>query len=337
MKQLILRKPHDLRVEHVPEPEPVDGEVLVRVSSVGICGSDLHAYTGEHPFVIYPVVPGHEMSGTIESVGGSVSSDLVGAAVCVEPSFVCGACLQCLSGRYNICSNLKVMGFQAPGCMCEAVCVPVDQVFLLPPNVETRTGALVEPLAVAVHAFERSGARSGDTVLVTGAGVIGTMVMRVARAEGCHVVCVEPDAGRRRRASKAGVELVFDGSATADGIVASIGSAPVAVFECSGAPGAIDLAVRSARRGSVVVIVGVVSEPAPVPLELVQDREIELRGTLMYMAEDFDRAIGMLASEDIFTGDVITNVVSLDEAEAGYMLLLDGEADVMKVVVEPGG
>jgi len=131
LKRALLKGPRDLVVEEVTDPAAGPGEVLVRVSACDICRSDVHTYTGIHPFVIYPVVPGHEFSGTIESVGAGVETELVGARVSVEPSFYCGVCRQCLSGRDNICANLRVIGFQAPGAMCELLTVPANRIHLL--------------------------------------------------------------------------------------------------------------------------------------------------------------------------------------------------------------
>lgn len=133
MKRAVLSVPGELRVETATDPAPGPGEALVEVAACGIFGSDLHSYNGEHPLVIYPVTPGHEFSGTVVAAGEGVATDLVGRAVCVEPSLYCSSCPQCASGRYNICGNLKVMGFQAPGAMCELIAVPSHRLHVLPP------------------------------------------------------------------------------------------------------------------------------------------------------------------------------------------------------------
>ena len=337
MRQVFLEAPGKLDIRNVVEPDPGPEDVVIRVRAVGICGSDVHVFAGQHPFVQYPVVPGHEFSGTIESTGSSVSTDLVGRSACVEPSFVCGRCGQCLSGRYNICSELRVMGFQAPGAMCEAVAVPLAKVHLLPGRMDFRTGALVEPAAVAVHAFRRSSAKSGDVVLVIGAGVIGTMVMQVALGEGCRVACVEADPERLKRAARAGAEMTFDAQVTPEAIRDATDGALSAIFECVGLPETIQLAVDSAPRGSTVVAAGVFSEAVPIPMPIVQDGEIDIKGTLMYTGEDFRRAIELLARGAIRPADFITHVVGLEQVERGYRLLLDRSVQTMKVLVEPGG
>ncbi|MHB8896577.1 MAG: zinc-dependent alcohol dehydrogenase, partial [Candidatus Geothermincolia bacterium] len=170
MLRAMLHGPGNLVLDQAPEPVPGTGDVLVEVSACGICGSDLHSFRGEHPLVIYPVTPGHEFSGVVVAAGAGVEPDVVGSRVCVEPSLYCGGCPRCRSGRYNICDNLKVMGFQAPGAMCGLVAVPAHRLHPLPDGVDLLSGALAEPAAVGVHAVARSGVKGGERVLVVGAG-----------------------------------------------------------------------------------------------------------------------------------------------------------------------
>lgn len=148
MRRAVLDGPGEMRIETCAEPEARPGEALVDVMRCGICGSDIHSYLGRHPLVIYPVTPGHEFSGVVAGVGEGVDEGMVGTRVCVEPSLTCGRCPQCISGRYNICEDLKVMGFQAPGAFCGRVAVPAEKLHVLPAEVPFEAGALAEPLAV---------------------------------------------------------------------------------------------------------------------------------------------------------------------------------------------
>jgi len=339
LKRAVLEAPGRLVVVTDERPTAGPGQVVVEVASCGICGSDLHAFNGEHPLVIYPVTPGHEFSGTIAETGEGVDPGLAGRQVCVEPSLFCGGCLQCLSGRYNICSSLRVMGFQAPGAMCEFISVPRDRLHFLPPGVGLVDGALAEPAAVGVHAVSRSGIGSGDNVLIVGAGVIGLMVLKVAQALGCEAVVVESTPERALRAVDFGAVRAVSFDQLGQG---EVPSAPgdgsfAAVFECVGRPETIDLALRAAPRGGTIIVVGVPPGPVPVPVPLIQDGELEVRGTLMYRGEDFERALELLESGAIKPDGFVTHHVSLDEVESGYRLMSDPGAKALKVLVDIGG
>lgn len=332
MKRVLLNGPGSLSLEVDDKPGPGPGEVLIQVAACGICGSDLHAYGGEHPLVIYPVTPGHEFSGTVIGVGDGVEPDLAGTKVCVEPSLFCGRCPRCLSGRYNICDELKVLGFQVPGAMCERIAVPAHRVHLLPDGVGFDAGALAEPAAVGVHALSRAGISGGSTILVVGAGVIGLMVLKAAKDQGCRTIVVEGTPERVRRALDFGAD-----EAHAFDEFEPIGATYDAVFECVGRPETIDLAVRAAPRGGTVVIVGVPPGPVPVPMALVQDGELDVKGTLMYMGEDFERALALIGGGAIRAEDFITHRVPLDEVERGYGLAADPAIPTLKVLLELRG
>ncbi|MFH1150842.1 MAG: alcohol dehydrogenase catalytic domain-containing protein [Actinomycetota bacterium] len=338
MRSLVLLGPRSLALEETGVPEAAPGEVVVRVASCGICGSDVHSYAGRHPFVIYPVVQGHEFSGTVESVGEGVSEDLLGGRVVVEPSLACGRCRQCLSGRYNICTGLRVMGFQAPGAMCEYIAVPEERLHPLPDRVSLTEGALVEPCAVAVHAFARSGVSPGEAIAVIGAGVIGSMIIKVAKACGCTVVALESDEGRAQRAAGMGADAALvSATVSADDVAGVAGGEVAAVFECVGDGRTLARAIEIAPRGSTVVVVGVFAGPVPVEAALIQDGELDLKGTLMYRGEDFRRAIDLMSDRALDVSGFVSRSVSLEGVEEAYRLLLEPASDLMKVIVEPGG
>lgn len=339
MKCLVLKKPGELVVEEAPRPEPGPGEVLLRVGAVGICGSDVHSYLGQHPFVRYPVIPGHEFAGEIMATGDGVDGALAGRHACVEPSLNCGECGPCRTGRYNICENLRVMGFQAPGAMCEMVTVPAVKLHLLPPGVDIMGGALAEPAAVGVHAVKRGDVSPGEAALVIGGGVIGLMVLKALISLDCAVVVLEADPGRAKRALDFGAEaaLVSTDDAARHIRQALGGATPDVVFECVGRPETAGEAIRLAPRGSTVVVAGVFPGPVPIPLSLVQDGEIDIRGTLMYMSDDFEKALELIATGAVSAADFVTHTVGLEEAGRGYRLLTDPEIPTLKVIVDLQG
>ena len=336
MKRAMLRGPGDLTVEECVKPEPGPGEVIVRVAACGICGSDLHSFKGEHPLVIYPVTPGHEFAGTVSATGEGVDPGLEGSLACVEPSLFCGQCPQCRSGRYNICDSLRVMGFQAPGAMCEYVAVPAHRLHMLPGDADLLAGALAEPAAVGVHAVARSDLKSGEKALVIGAGVIGLMVLKAALARGCEVVVVEENAERAARAAGFGAADSFVFSEVDVAALSEVGGREdfSAVFECVGKADTIDLAVRVAPRGGTVVTTGVPAGPVPVAMPLVQDGELDIRGTLMYMGEDYERALEMIAAGSIKASDFVTHTFSLDDIVKGYGVMAAAQPATLKVMIE---
>lgn len=330
----MLKKPGEIEILEIPEPEPLKDEVLIRVHTCGICGSDVHAFAGKHPFVKYPVVFGHEFSGTIEKAGDSVLGVSPGTAVCVEPSLFCGKCPRCKSGRYNICDNLRVMGFQAPGAMCEYVSVPAHRVHVLPPGISLRHAALTEPAAVAAHALSRIESKSG-WILVIGGGVIGLMLLSIAKAFGFHVVLVEANPSKAERARTFGADEVFAFPNNGEDLSPKRkGSEFEAIFECVGTKETIDLAIRTAPRGSTIVVVGVFSQPQTIPIEFIQDRELVLKGTLMYKGDDFELALSLLASGQINPERFISHSIPLNDVERGFRLLLDPNTETLKVLVE---
>jgi len=336
MRRAVLDGPGELRIETCAEPEAGPGEALVDVMRCGICGSDIHSYLGRHPLVIYPVTPGHEFSGVVAGVGEGVDEGMVGTRVCVEPSLTCGRCPQCISGRYNICEDLKVMGFQAPGAFCGRVAVPAEKLHVLPAEVPFEAGALAEPLAVGVHALERSGAGAGGTILIIGTGVIGLMVLTAAVSEGIDVVAIEADEARAQVARSLGAIEVF--SPKDKGLARMARKVQIhSVFECVGGAETADMAVRLAPRGSTIVIVGVFPGPVPVPLDLVQDGELDLTGTLMYTAADFERALVILGRGRVDAGGLVTHTFPLEDLAQGYDLLVEPRALTLKAMIEVGG
>ena len=336
MRRAVLDGPGEMRIETCAEPEAGPGEALVDVMRCGICGSDIHSYLGRHPLVIYPVTPGHEFSGVVAGVGEGVDEGMVGTRVCVEPSLTCGRCPQCISGRYNICEDLKVMGFQAPGAFCDRVAVPAEKLHILPESVSFEAGALAEPLAVGVHALERSGAAAGSTILIVGTGVIGMMVLTAAISAGIDVVAIESDKARAQVARSLGAVEVF--SPDDKGLDRMARKVQMhSVFECVGSAETADMAVRLAPRGSTVVIVGVFPGPVPVPLALVQDGELDLTGTLMYTAADFERALVILGRGRVDAGVLVTHTFALEDLAQGYDLLVKPKKLTLKAMIDVGG
>lgn len=310
----LISTPHHVEWVQAPEPLLHPGEVLLKPLAVGVCGSDIHVFEGHHPFVSYPVFPGHEVAARVIEVGSGVDASWQGALVALEPSITCGRCEQCRSGRYNICEKLQVMGFQAPGAMAELFVSPTQNLHLLPEGFDAELGAMIEPLAVAVHAVVLTQVQ-GKKVAVLGAGTIGLLVAQVARAYGAASVEVvdllEP---RRRVAEHLGLQAKTPDPAKYD-----------VIFECVGSEKALEAAIQGIRKGGVIIVVGVYGQPTTISAGLIQDWEIGLKGSLMYTFHDYQEAIRLFASGQAQGKALITHRFALPEVQQAFHAALERE------------
>jgi len=337
MIQAVMTKPGQIEFNDVPLLEPGFKQVRLKIMRIGVCGSDIHVYHGKHPYTSYPVVQGHEVSAIIDSIGPEVAGFEIGDLVTVQPQVVCGECYPCTHGLYNDCESLKVMGFQTTGMASEYFVVDADKVLKLPRHISLDQAAMVEPMAVAVHAVRRYGSITGKKVLVLGGGPIGNLVAQVSHALGAHSVLVsEMSAYRREAAQGCGLSVV---NPAQEDLLSSIlnqfgtDKADV-IFECVGIQSTIEQAVTIARKGSDIVIVGVFGDPALVNLGFVQDHELRLIGTAMYRVEDYIQAIDLLAKGSIELNRLITHHFNFHEYLMAYQTIEKDRDKAMKVMIK---
>ncbi len=249
MRQAVIRRPHDLEVVEAPPPRPGAAELLVRPVAVGICGSDLHALEGQHPFIRLPVVPGHEVAGIVEAGGAGVEGFAAGDRVLLEPSLVCGTCSYCASGRYNLCAQLQVVGCQTTGGLADLFVAPARRFHRVPEGMTMTQAAVVEPLSTATHAVRIAGDLRGASVAVLGGGSIGLLTMLAARAAGAAAVIVtDPVQGKRRRAVELGADRAADPTIpdAVERIRAELPGRPDVTFDCVATQASTDQAVALA-------------------------------------------------------------------------------------------
>lgn len=337
MKQAIMTNPGQIEIHEAPVPAPGPGEVLLRIQRIGVCGSDIHVYHGKHPLTSYPVVQGHEYSAVLEAVGPGVTGLTPGTKVTSMPQIVCGECTPCRRGDYHICDKLKVQGFQAPGCAQEFWVTSAHTIVTLPETFTFEQGALVEPTAVAVHAVARAGKLAGRRVMVLGAGTIGNLVAQTARCEGAQVLITDLSDYRLGVARQCGLE------ATSNAKEESLAQAAERVFgkdgfdvafECVGVESTITAAVANIQKGGTLIIVGVFGDKPRLDLATVQDRELNLRGTLMYQRPDYERAVELIASGGIITEPLVSKHFSLDDYIEAYRFIDQFGDKSMKVVID---
>ncbi|HVF04582.1 MAG TPA: alcohol dehydrogenase catalytic domain-containing protein [Frankiaceae bacterium] len=323
MKAVVLGAGGTLTNEEVPDPAPGPGEVRLRVAACGVCGTDLHL----RGMGILPpgYVMGHEFAGVVDAVGAGVTGWAEGDRAAVYP-FV-------PSPVHDMAASVTGIGCGGPaGGLAEAAVVGADRLWRLPAGLDTETGALVEPLAVALHALDVGGVRPDDPCAVVGAGPIGMLVALALRARGVtRLAVVEPNAARRARVGGAafGLEGVHDN------VLAALGEPPRVVFECAGHPSAPGLALELVAPSGVVVLLGVLDEPVPISQLLLMVKEAQLRASFCYRPASFDEAVGLLADGAVRAGGLVTSRRPLAEAPAVLDLLATPGSDEVKVLLVP--
>lgn len=340
MKQAVMTSPGKIEINDISTPTPGPGEVLLRIRRIGVCGSDIHVFHGKHPYTPYPVVQGHEFSATVEAVGPGVSGFNVGQKVTAQPQIVCGECEPCLRGDYHICDRLKVEGFQAPGCAQELWVTKADRLIALPDSFSFEQGALIEPVSVAVHAVGRAGDLQGRRVVVLGAGPIGNLVAQVARAGGADPVLITDVSDYRLDVAR---QCGLEHTSNPNTETLKAASARVfgprgfdVAFECVGVEPTITAAIETIAKGGTLVVVGVFGEKPRVDIGLVQDRELNIRGTLMYKREDYVKAVDLVASGAVQTDPLISKHFPMDDYLEAYRFIDQARDKTMKVFIDIG-
>ncbi len=338
MQQAIMTMPGKIEFVEVPVPEPKDGEVLVKIMRIGVCGSDIHVYHGKHPYTSYPVVQGHEVSGEIIKAGNGVSQFKPGDKVTIQPQVVCGKCYSCLHGSYHICDELKVMGFQTTGTASEYVSVDARKLLKLPEDMSLDEGAMVEPMAVAVHALSRGGEIKGKKILVLGAGPIGNLIAQTARAlEAEAVMITDLSDYRLKKAEECGIDFCVNtkNQEIEKSLLENFGPFKAdLILECVGVNATMSQAISYARKGSDIIVVGVFGDKAHIDLGLVQDRELRLIGTLMYQQKDYQKAIELIGKGKIRLKPLITNHFDFKDYLKAYEFIEEKKDQAMKVIID---
>lgn len=344
MKAAVLHGQRDMRIEDRNEPVLERGMVLIRNRRVGVCGSDLHyfqhgycaGFVPDRPFVL-----GHELAADVVAVGDGVDTVQVGERVTVNPARSCGFCTFCKAGRPNLCERIIMLGSASTkpptdGALAEFTSVRADQCFVLPMGFDAGLAALMEPLAVALHAAKRGGAIAGKRVLVLGGGTIGLLAAVVARAFGATLVVVSDIVPERR--TKA-LELVADEaldptmSTTTQRATEMSHGGFDCIFEASGSPMALRQGFSLVRSGGTIVQIGTVgNEDVPIPANLLMNREINYVGSMRY-SDVFSEGIALVHAGRINLRPFITHVLPL-ESSAKAMEIAGERINSLKVQIE---
>ena len=336
MKAAFYERNETIRIGVCEPVAPAAGQVQIRVAYCGICGTDMHIFHGKmDKRVAASQIMGHELSGTVEAVGAGVTHVKPGDAVTVMPLDWCGECPACRAGHTHICQKLRFLGIDTQGAFQELWTAPARVVMPLPTGMSLRLGALIEPLAVACHDNRLGEVKAGEQVVVLGGGPIGALIGLVARQRGANVVVSEVNPGRIALLHNLGFETINPKEVDiAQAVEARTGGAGAdVVFEVTAHPSGAATMTQLARTRGRIVIVGIFSQPPPVDLFRCFWRELRLIGARVYEAQDFQRAIDLIAAGTLQLEPLVTKVLDLPDLSAGMHLLEQG-GDVMKVLIQ---
>jgi 2-desacetyl-2-hydroxyethyl bacteriochlorophyllide A dehydrogenase len=337
MRRVIVY-PGRIAVEAADIPAPGPDEALVRTIVTGVCGSDLHAAHGRHPFVPLPYRPGHEVVGIIEAVGSAVGAYAPGQRVIVEPDLPCWACKMCTSGRENLCENLQFFGCgYAQGGMADYFTLAANRLHAVPDALDDQTAALIEPLSTPVHAVRLAGDVAGRAIAILGAGTIGLFTLAVLRAHGAgKIVTTDPLPAKRERAAALGADMTIDAGTpdVAGQVREALGGSADIVFDCVAIQSSMDQAIAMADKGGTVMVIGVPARDVTVPLPMVQDHQIRIQGSATYLPGDYGESIGLLRRGAVRAADFVTATRPLDQVAEAFELASSGQH--VKVLVTVG-
>jgi len=332
MRASVLVEPGRIEMQERPVPRPGPDEVLVRVRSVGVCGSDVHYYTDGRigPYVVeQPLILGHEVSGVVADVGPGVPGHRVGERVAIEPQRPCRRCRHCKTGRQNLCEQMEF--YATPpldGTFCDYVLAPADFAHPVPDSMSDHAAALLEPFSVGLWACSKAGIRPGDSVLVTGGGPVGALTCLAARSFGASTVVVtDPVESRRKRILDFGATEAHDPT---DSAFEADGLDVDAFIECSGAVPAMLTGLEALRAGGTAVMVGLGADEMSLPVGRIAMKEIVLTGIFRYV-DTWPRVMGAAQQPDVDLDALVTAEFGLEDAEGA--LTSDGDPESMKSVV----
>lgn len=325
----VLSAPETIELTQVPVPALEAGTVLVRVTAVGVCGSDTHFYeTGAIGDIVVrgPIVLGHETAGEIVAVGPGVDASRVGTRVAIEPQTPCRRCDFCKEGSYHLCREIRFYGaWPIDGSFAEFAVIDDDFAHEVPASMTAEQAALVEPVSVAVHACRRGGVTAGSKVLITGAGPIGVLNAQVARAFGAtEIVMSDPIPHRRTFAAEHGASVVLD---PADADLGVYEEHFDVYIDASGNARAILAALPTIRPGGTAVLVGMGGNQLEIPIAMIQHREITLTGTFRYV-NTWPTAIDLVATGAVVVDPLVTGRFGLDRVEEA---LRKGKSDPLAI------
>ena len=332
MRTLVCRKPFELVFEERTIPDIQEHEVLIKVSAVGICGTDIHAYAGNQPFFEYPRVLGHEMSGKITTIGSQVKNFKAGQRVTLIPYLSCKKCDACLSGKTNCCEKISVIGVHQDGAFSEYLAVPESNILPIADNVDDITAALIEPYAISAHAVRRAQLKPNEDVLVVGAGPIGVGTAAIALADGANVVVADTSAERREHIKR------YLNVPTLDPLTQKVedcfnGRLPIAVIDATGNQKAMNNTVNLIRHGGRIVFVGLFKGNLEFNDPDFHKKETTMMGSRNATSEDFEKVQRLMEEGKLTSSMMLTHTFKYEELADIYEEKVTKNRTLIKSVI----
>lgn len=343
MQALVLTDKKQFELQSLPTPTPGPDEVLIAVRACGICGSDVHGMDGSTGRRRPPIVMGHEAAGVIAGLGANVTGWRTGDRVTFDSTISCGHCPHCRRGEVNLCDHRRVLGvsceeYRQAGAFADYVVVPARILYRLPDALSFEEAALIEPFTIAFHAVRRHPVRLNDSALIIGCGMIGLALLQTTRLAGFgRIVAVDTAADRLRQAKELGADDIVnsaEGDALATLLRLTEGRGFDHVFEAVGIAPTVDLAVRAARKGGAVTLVGNVTPSVPMPLQLVVTRELSLAGSCA-SAGEYPACLDLMARGALSAKPLLSAVAPLREGASWFDRLYRREPGLLKVILAP--
>ncbi len=342
MKVAVTTAPRCVEVDERPDPSPpAPGQTVVRVETVGICGSDLHLYRnelGDSHVGLLPRIMGHEFSAVVEHVDPAGSDLRPGDRVAMWPMLPCGRCHTCRDGRPNVCAALRIIGVHDDGALQEHFVVPTVNL-VATPELSARQASLIEPVAVSVHAINRGRVAAGEHVVVLGAGPIGAAAALAAADRGADVLVLDPVAARRDLLSSWGFAAEWPGDDALRARVAGHGGTdgPQVVVDTTGRAAILDTAIAAVRHGGRIVVVGLTGESAPIHPGVLPLKEIDVLGTSCCRLDEFVAAADLVRRNAATVETLISHHLPLQQAAEAFRQLDEHPHETVKVLIELGG
>lgn len=342
MKALLLEEYGSFAYKDVPDPVCGDGDVVIDVKAVSICGSDVHGYDGSSGRRQPPLIIGHEAAGEISTVGRNVTKFHTGDRVVFNSALYCRDCWYCRRGMFNMCSAGKVYGvacndYRLEGAMCEKISVPEYILYKIPDSIDFVSAALIEPLAIALHAVDGADIHINDTAAVFGAGTIGLMLLKVLRNSSvCKVICVDLDMDKLEIAKRNGADLIIDGRNDVPAVIWEYtgGHGVDLAFEAVGVQATINNALNSLRKGGTMIQLGNIKPSIEFPMQKIVINELRVLGRYA-TATEYAKAIDLMAAARISVDDLISKVAPLKDGQEWFDKLHAIEKGLIKVVLVP--
>lgn len=338
MRQAVMQEPGKIVFKVAEDLTPDSNDILLRIQRIGICGSDIHVWHGKHPYTSYPVVQGHEFSGTIEAIGENITQVKPGMKATARPQIVCGKCRPCMRGDYHICDHLKVQGFQASGVAQDLFLTTQGKIVPFSDSMSYEQGALVEPVSVAVHSTGRAGDLKNKNVVVLGAGTIGNLVAQVARCQGVKNILITDISDFRlgiakqcgvSNTSNAAQEKLVEASKRVFG-----DEGFDVAFEAVGVEETMTEVIPAIQKGGTIVVLGVFGDMPRIDLSTAGDHELSIIGTLMYKHEDYENAVKLIANGEVKTNPLITKHFPFEQYNEAYKYIEEQKDQTMKVMID---